>query len=165
MARADEISRSWSGAGEIALTLELAPTAHVTDELRRDVLSSFAQQGFAGLSWEPLRGDPTPRPDIRIADPSLHLVISAIRDATHDAFLHEHAVAVGGALASVRDAHPELPIGVVLRDKDGVRRAAFRLEDGADTIREGMCLLANALGTLASGAIGWSFDDRAWIAL
>jgi hypothetical protein len=140
--------------------LQLAPSAHVTDAMRAIVAKAFADAGIGVSGWVPLEGEPQPaeRETIRIAEPSLAVLVTAPDNRTQDDLLSALAESLGGALATIRGALPELPLGMNVSSVEGTQWLSFRLEDSPDAILRATAALSETFGR-GVDSLGW--DDAA----
>jgi hypothetical protein len=154
-----------SGDNEIpSITLQLAPSAHVSEDMRRVVLESVDEAGLAFAGWVPLQGEADLAKWPRVAQPSLTLILSWSDAQDAERFPSELGIKVGNALARIRALLPALPVGINVVVDRTVRWFSFRPSDSAEAMRRGASALESVFAG-DSGAYGWDDEARHWISL
>src|SRR5260370_31501468 len=95
-----------------SITLQLAPSARVTEDMRRVVLKAVEDAGLEFSGWVPLQGQANIAKRPRVAQPSLSLIFSWSRVQAAEQFTTELGLRVGNALAGIRGLVPALPAGI-----------------------------------------------------
>jgi hypothetical protein len=144
-----------------SISLQLAPSAHVTEEMRREVLEAVSNAGLAFTGWVPLEREADPTKWRRVAQPTLRLIVTwSGGQGSHS----ELTSKVGDALARIRASLPALPVSINIVVDGTVRRFSFRPSDSPEAIRRGASAVWEVLGGDA-GAHGWDDDARRWVNL
>ena len=146
------------------IQMQLAPSAHVTRELRRLVLAAVAEAGVEVDGWAPLPGDPNPADRTRIATPSLRLIVLGSANQTAEEALLQLATRISDALARIRSAAPSLPISINAVSDSGTRWFAFRPSDSPDAFRRGVAALPTVVSHQKM-VHGWDDELGKWIVI
>jgi hypothetical protein len=147
-----------------SITVQLGPSADVSEEMRLVVLESLANAGLEVAGWVPLQGEADPTKWPRVAEPSLRLFLSYSGAQDAERFQSEVGLKVGNALARIRGALPALPFSINTVVDGTVRWFSFRPSDSPEAIRRGASAVGSVIGSEA-GALGWDDDARQWVTL
>lgn len=147
-----------------SITVQLAPSAHVSDDMRRLVLESVSNAGLEVAGWVPLTGEADLAEWPRVAQPSFRLILHWSDAADAERFPSEVGVKIGNALARIRGSIPDLPLSVNAVVDGTVRWFSFRPSDSPEAIRRGASALGAVLGSQSS-SLGWDDDTRQWVTL
>lgn len=148
-----------------SLKLELGPIRHVPPGMREAILHALDQAGLRKRVWTPLAGDPSGDDDKRVADPMLHIVLTASAEHPADVVLAaSNRLAV--ACERIRRACPRLPLGLVIHSPEGTTRYCWRPSDTPSALRRSLATVPtpDELDQLGK-VIGWDDATSRWIAL
>lgn len=142
--------------------LQLAPQAHVTEEMRTIVLDAMTTAGIKVSGWVGLPGelDPTTSP-YPIAPPSLDVLVSGTDPAN---FLIECRRDFAAAFATIRAALPGLPLGIATISGSRRKSLGFGPTESPAGIKLGFMRIAGAL-ELPSNSLGWDGVRAEWFSL
>lgn len=174
-ARTRHVGASWrrdemgSGSRRVVtdlarLELQLAPSAHVTEEIRSTVVDAMTIGGLSVDGWLAMEGEAKPEgwPHHRIAPPHLYVVVSSSAEGVAERFVAAKRSEMGNALAAVRQALPSLPLGMTTVSPTRRRWWGFRPSETPEGIRQGMDALASVINDSVD-ALGWDGSVGAWV--
>jgi hypothetical protein len=148
-----------------AIGLQLAPSAHVTEDMRRAVLAAVTDAGIDVGGWVPLLGEANPTAwSVPVAQPSFRLIVSGSVDRSAEEVLLELGARVADALARVRSSVPSVPVSINAVSDDRRRWFSFRPSDSPDAVRRGVAALPTVLNG-QDDALGWDDAPGKWIVL
>jgi hypothetical protein len=148
--------------------LQLAPTLTVLPEVRETVSRAFDDAGVA-FDWLPMPGDFTAEDAARrggierIAQPSLHIVLSSETDADPSHLVESVHNELASALVRVRSGAADLPISVRSHTSSGRCWFAFGPSASPQDIADGLTHVREA--ETSSGVAGWDEQARRWVRL
>lgn len=145
-----------------AITLQLAPSTHASEHMRRIILEAMSSAGLEVTGWVPLEGEADPVSWPRVAQPSLRLIISSLGEESLERSLSSVGLKIGDALARIRESLPGLPLSINIV-VDGTKRwFSFRSSDSPEAVRRGATALGGVVAS-ESGALGWDDDAAQWV--
>jgi hypothetical protein len=146
----------------VRVQIELAPSAHVTDEMRSAVLTAVRDAGLPMDGWLQLQGEARPEdwPDHRVAAPTLHLVVTTDAASATSVVVSRHSP-LGEALASIRERLPKLPLGIRSEATARKRWWGFKPTATPNDIRRGMNEVVQ-VDEDSSDAMGWDGSAGVW---
>jgi hypothetical protein len=147
------------------LGLQLAPSAFVTEEMRRTVLQAMSDSGIAVGGWVPLQGEAIPAEwPGPVAQPSFSLIVAGSVDRTPEELVLELGSRLGDALARIRFVLPSLPVSINTVSDDRRRWFSFRPAASPESMRQGVAALPAVL-TSEHDALGWDDVLSEWVVL
>lgn len=145
-----------------AVAVQLAPRAHVTDEMQNVIMRAFDGAGLEVTEWLPLAGEAQVSQETpRVGEPTLLVVVRGSAELSAEDECTSLAPSIALALSRIRTDLPGLPIGVKVLATEGSGWFGFRREDSADVVARGATMLTDRPRT--PGAYGWDDARRAWI--
>jgi hypothetical protein len=144
------------------IELELGPEATIAAGTRDAVSEAFSLAELS-VEWVPLRGDRSSTAgSTATAEASLHVRLRAFDESSGADMIEAVRAPLATALARVRLALPDLPVGIETVSSEGRRRFfAFARTDTEQEISVGMMALAGAAAH-AGDALGWDANEGVW---
>lgn len=147
-----------------SIAVQLAPSAHVTEEMLRVVMDALSIAGIEVTGWVPLEGEADLSHWPRVAQPTFRLIVTGPRHRIANRKIADLNSKIADVLARIRSSLPALPVSINSVARDGVLWFNFRPSDSPEGIRRGIAALGEAMDRDA-GALGWDDDTREWVAL
>lgn len=146
------------------LELQCTPTRSASTELKEAVDRAFQERGLHVDRWTVPRGEDRELPTgMKWAEPTLD-VRALAQDQPLETALTQLPLALGDALAHLRQTYPALGLGLRVVGQDRTLWLAVRRADAAETWLTAFQALQTGELRLGTGdAYGWDAGDNRWI--